>query len=733
MEKDYFIVKNDMVKNKLEELFLLSTKDSFYTLNLELKNLSFGEKNDTTEKIDKCINDFLELLRKDCVTASYCLDRLLDVIIDNISIVYGRNSIKRLTCILSILYGFQFSKTNVSYDFTSLEKVDKGFLRTVFFNKNDYYGLERIIYSYRVFDTERCSEELPTIESAQVMYEVLIDIIHKYSNRAKNRISNYCDVYSFVKSTYIGRSLRVLIPDFSNYIERTLLQLAFFNYNRNQSQNHESKEQILKHESKEQILKKEKELSTTFLHGDYHDICFLYAWFYRIESRKQSLVQREESLKKALRYIDKAKTVYENEADESKKKYNFVEDSDILLQKSAIQSEMKMYNDAYETMISVITNPKNMLKKWKNSAYFQIWITSHYLRLKALENNTGEINTAICHLDNYIMEYLSELKEFKPIVQFINSNSFLKENSIIRTNLYSKLLILISYSNLILHKSTISDVSGFKILYYTTEKNLRFLLEDEDNPKVQYRLPLFHANHMNDPEEGKILKTILENGINKKDLLINASHKREKYEENYVFLKSFFCVEKDKLSEFLPMWIQYGNDAKGVCVILDECTFEGVDLLKVNYLGDDGKCGDDVMDELIQNYKIAYENIISLCNNELKNNDECREKIQDLVEYINSRIIFLFKHKSYKHESEVRVIVSRTNSELDDVKTIPGNVPKMYLYNEHQTFIDEIILGSKMRIPDNYVPFIHYHGRKMWANNDKKKQITVSNSSIQYR
>ena len=38
-----------------------------------------------------------------------------------------------------------------------------------------------------------------------------------------------------------------------------------------------------------------------------------------------------------------------------------------------------------------------------------------------------------------------------------------------------------------------------------------------------------------------------------------------------------------------------------------------------------------------------------------------------------------------------------------------------------------------MEIPDNFVPFIHYHGKKMWINNDKKKQITVSKSQIQYR
>lgn len=61
----------------------------------------------------------------------------------------------------------------------------------------------------------------------------------------------------------------------------------------------------------------------------------------------------------------------------------------------------------------------------------------------------------------------------------------------------------------ILHETKVRDISKYDVLYYTKAEHLRLLLEDEDDNKCHYRLPIFHACHMNDPQEGKILQNIL--------------------------------------------------------------------------------------------------------------------------------------------------------------------------------------------------------------------------------
>ena len=107
-------------------------------------------------------------------------------------------------------------------------------------------------------------------------------------------------------------------------------------------------------------------------------------------------------------------------------------------------------------------------------------------------------------------------------------------------------------------------------------------------------------------------------------------------------------------------------------------------------------------------------------------------EIENLTKYIVSQISYLFKNESYKHENEVRLIINRTSSELDDVKVIPGKIPKVYIYNDKQTYIREVILGSKIDNPEDYVSFIYKQGSKMWKG-DKKTEIKVTQSAIQYR
>lgn len=180
------------------------------------------------------------------------------------------------------------------------------------------------------------------------------------------------------------------------------------------------------------------------------------------------------------------------------------------------------------------------------------------------------------------------------------------------------------------------------------------------------------------------------------------------------------------------MWVQYGDDAKGCCVVLNNKTFEKSKLRKIVYLSDEGVCDNKKIQKYLDEFKAAYQHLSELCKKIDTNSGQGRDcllMIDSLVSSAITQISYLFKHDSYKHENEVRLIINRTSNNLDDVKVISGKVPKLYIYNDRQSYIDEIILGAKVENPEDYVPFIHKQGNKMWSGN-KECKIKVTNSMI---
>lgn len=758
MKNEYLIIKDEHIIKKLEELLwfdetnldfkiegkllveyidakktISSTKkdsDDYCNTVSELRGFLFAELPHKLkiDELDKCIDDFLFLLRIDKQEASLCFDRFLDAILANIYLLYKENCFKRLTCVLYVIYQIQFCKNIKKESFSdytfknnikALQEEDKNHLIKIFIRENDYDGLIEIIRSYSELDSDKKSEEVPTSDSARAMFGKIVFIMNKYIVRTENGTLKYENLYYFlekINSSYIGNVLKKQVTGFSDFMELSLLQFALFSGNR------------------DAVLYKKDTLDSFALDEHYSNLLYYYAQFYKSESRKESPNQRRDYLKTAYIFIERAEI-----AKEANPKDTTVNLSSILLEKSAIIAETEDYLTAYNIMLSVVNDPKNKLEKWYNDSYYHylIWISAQYLRINSHDDSIK--HEAIKNLDKYVNHYFFGLKEFEPIVDFVNNNLFLINNQNVMADIYSNLLIMMGCADLIIQKSRIWDVSKYNVLYYTRAENLRFLLEDEKD-EVKYRLPVFHANHMNDPEEGKLLNNILTESVPRPIQTDSESFQREKFTENYVFLKSFFISDKENFNEFLPMWVQYGDDAKGVCVLLNESTFDNAELIRINYLNNEGKCvNNSEIDKLLDDYINAYKEIVTFCDTDLKKykydgmKKEFKEEIEDLLEYINSRIMYLFKHESYKHENEARVIIAKTSSDLDDVKTIPGAVPKLFIHSNYQTYIDEIILGSKMEVPDDLVPFIHYHGRKMWSNNDKKRQIIVSNSSIQYR
>ena len=101
-----------------------------------------------------------------------------------------------------------------------------------------------------------------------------------------------------------------------------------------------------------------------------------------------------------------------------------------------------------------------------------------------------------------------------------------------------------------------------KFGHYTKGSTLQIMLDQEENEKkksifsVSGKTRLYNANYMNDPEEGIVIEKIL--GLDRRDILEPSSW----------FLMSFTSKTDD-----LAMWSQYGDDAKGVCLVLREDDF----------------------------------------------------------------------------------------------------------------------------------------------------------------
>ena len=97
-----------------------------------------------------------------------------------------------------------------------------------------------------------------------------------------------------------------------------------------------------------------------------------------------------------------------------------------------------------------------------------------------------------------------------------------------------------------------------KFGHYTSGEALQSILGKEEKApfSISGKTHLNNANYMNDPEEGVILEDILK------------LEKRNPLDPSSWFLMSFTSKTDD-----LAMWSQYGNNAEGVCIVLNENDF----------------------------------------------------------------------------------------------------------------------------------------------------------------
>lgn len=712
MYNDIERVINFSIGNK-KDLSEAQDRNNIYKLRslLSYHEKTFSQK---ISEIENAIEIFLMFLRTKNIEASMCLENLLDTIWGIQGKGEMQSCINRLTGILSSVFLVNFSdkaivqkenetqsnmKRIFEYNIKYYTVEDKNFLNRIFLMDSRFDCIISLIKANMVIEGK---EEKCTPESENVIWKEFSLILNKLKVSKRHR-----DMLILVnQSEHMFRNL-------SNEIRR-----------RWERQKAESLFYLGKYEEAVKILNKYvSKVENSVNVYDLYNNAINYAWASNYKEKADS--ERYIYINKAYSLITRAeKNILRSKENGFKNLY-----FDVILEKSFLLSEMERYDEAYECFEIVFSGNNEEVKK-RSNFNTHLWILMKYMCL-----HPNYRKKVLGWIEYFYKNFNhKKLERYEAIVDFFHEYKTILNNRL-GNKIYCDFLELQFHASEILHETKIRDTSQFVFLYYTKAEHLRMLLEDESE-EISYRLPIFHARHMNDPQEGKILQTLLP--VND----IFPMHKQNKYIENYVFLKSFFTYKKDdesaKIKEFLPMWVQYGNDAKGCCVILNPKTFEKNKLRRIVYLSEEGKCSEE-KDKIVQQYlesfiavyKRILNNSISLDLSGMQG-QECLARLRSLLDDIVSNISYVFKHESYKHEKEVRIIFNKTGSNLNDVKVISGSIPKVYIYNDAQTYIDEVVLGSKMENPENYVPFIYKQGNRMWKD-EKENHIKVTQSQIQYK
>ena len=256
-------------------------------------------------------------------------------------------------------------------------------------------------------------------------------------------------------------------------------------------------------------------------------------------------------------------------------------------------------------------------------------------------------------------------------------------------------------------------------VHYTSLTTLKFLLYKPDNKKQDSsksdenkkypRLRLSNARQMNDPNEGYTFLNLI--GIDKNDL------PKTDYDTSPFFFASMTQTgDSQKLDDSLPMWKQYGDDARGICLTyhkeyIENLINDGIEIYKVCY-------NIDELNDEIETIKTVF--------NKIK--DPKDVKVQNLFSSalnLIDDIRYLFKDADYSYENEYRIIKSYEGKEDVIFSSESSNsvIPGIYAYIDTELKYSKIKLGPKCDDIDFVAPYIKYVDRN----------IEVTKSQISYR
>lgn len=351
------------------------------------------------------------------------------------------------------------------------------------------------------------------------------------------------------------------------------------------------------------------------------------------------------------------------------------------------------------------------------------------------------IGDAVSQLDCLPVSDMDGAKCYLPIFRMFKKCSFQAEQAGELCLLFIELLERTET----LRKSLIFRDEGKILGYYTGMASLYYLLSDEAE-EVKYRLSVFDARHMNDPNEGHVLEQYIDSEIRQLAKSKCSFQERVIFGNTFTFLKSFTAK-----IDSLPMWVQYADDGQGCLVIVDPAMFEeGEKMVKgkkdafLNELPveDDyhlyhvayfnGKefhtsSGKNVTGE-VEEIKRVYERLISQWSS-YGGREGSRTEVFGALDSILSRVKYLIKKDDYINEDEIRVMFFRNGNEADIEQTqMNGNtLPRIFIRSKVPTQIKEIVFGPKVKNGLDAAPYIYRQTGKMNRGN-----VPVSQSGIDY-
>jgi hypothetical protein len=303
------------------------------------------------------------------------------------------------------------------------------------------------------------------------------------------------------------------------------------------------------------------------------------------------------------------------------------------------------------------------------------------------------------------------------------------------------LIDIFSLVQIIKNQLIVKNPEKLRFGHYTTGEVLQKYLkqENEEFYAIRVKSRLNNVDYMNDPSEGKVLNQYLQVDLTDQKLYLKPT--------------PWFLMSLTTAIDKLTMWAQYGDNAKGVCLVLQSSDFTKVSnssgipplielaehseteseensgtesenisseknqkskdvIYRIGYLTSDGSA--DTLLEKEHNTCLSSDEIIKLNSSltKLKRKVDKIDKDSKLYEAIDEsleEIRYLFKSTDYSYEAELRLL---KYSPLDyNNKSIKindkGDVAKLYIERENPIKIEEVIFGPKFPNPQNVTPLLH--------------------------
>ena len=473
-----------------------------------------------------------------------------------------------------------------------------------------------------------------------------------------------------------------------------------------------------------------------------------------IEEEAKRIYYNNPSEKVAEKYIEflvllstqKRKSASNTAIVESDKVYEMYPNSKVIKQNYFIVLQMLFKNSKvevvklYERIVSILEVYPQRVDK----------IDKLIDRLMTNSNNKEKHSEKICELIN-LLSSNNEIK--KSLIRSKYSFLYDENNKLTKDELIQIIEIWCLVQK-IKEQLIVKKPAKLKFGHYTSGAVLQIFLaqkkkEDKENKEnkesneteenkysIVTRSRLNNVNYMNDPSEGKVLNQFL----NPDEISQQSSLKPSPW----------FLMSLTTAIDQLTMWSQYGDQAEGVCLVLDSGDFSTVgifseiDTLKSSFYKE------EITSELKENsiilesglkdyiYHVGYLdnhgdyllkpeynkclegnggneiNIINKSLVDLKSRIEKIDKVNEpaLYEKVDEcleEIRYLFKSADYSYESELRVLkympLEPDNSKIkiDD----KGKYAKLYIERDNPIQISEVIFGPKFQNPENVTPLLY--------------------------